>query len=33
MTQASTILLYTYPDAGEANLVREKLKEQGIDFL
>ena len=31
MTQDSTILLYTYSDVPEANLVREKLKAQGID--
>jgi Putative prokaryotic signal transducing protein len=31
MLQDSTILLYTYSDILEANLVQEKLKEQGID--
>jgi Putative prokaryotic signal transducing protein len=31
MIQNSTILLYTYPDILEANLVQEKLKAQGID--
>jgi len=29
--QDSTILLYTYNDILEANLVQEKLKAQGID--
>ena len=31
MIQDSTILLYTYSDILEANLVQEKLKAQGID--
>lgn len=31
MTEETTILLYTYPDVLEANLVRDKLKEAGID--
>ena len=31
MTQDSTILLYTYNDTIEANLIREKLKAAGID--
>ena len=31
MTQDSTILLYTYNDILEANMVQEKLKDQGID--
>lgn len=31
MTEESTILLYTYPDILEANLVMDKLKEAGID--
>lgn len=31
MTEDSTILLYTYNDILEANLVQEKLKEAGID--
>ncbi len=31
MTEESTILLYTYPDVIEANLVRDRLKEAGID--
>jgi len=31
MTQDSTILLYTYPDILEANIVQDKLKAAGID--
>ena len=31
MTQDSTILLYTYSDVLEANIVREKLMTHGID--
>ena len=31
MTQDSTILLYTYNDILEANIVQDKLKAQGID--
>ncbi|MEO7306895.1 MAG: DUF2007 domain-containing protein [Ferruginibacter sp.] len=31
MIQDSTILLYTYSDILEANIVQEKLKAQGID--
>lgn len=31
MKQDSTILLYTYNDILEADLVRDKLKAQGID--
>ena len=31
MTQDSTILLYTYNDILEADVVRDKLKAQGID--
>lgn len=31
MREESTILLYTYPDILEANLVRDKLKAAGID--
>ena len=31
MTQESTIHLYTYNDTLEANIVRDKLKAQGID--
>jgi hypothetical protein len=31
MTQDTTILLYTYNDELEANIVRDKLKEAGID--
>ena len=31
MIQDSTILLYTYNDILEANLVQEKLKAEGID--
>jgi hypothetical protein len=31
MTQDSTILLYTYNDEIEANLVRDKLQAAGID--
>ncbi len=31
MTQDSTILLYTYNDVLEANIIRDKLKAAGID--
>ena len=31
MTQDSTILLYTYNDILEANMIRDKLKAAGID--
>ena len=31
MTQDSTILLYTYNDILEANIVQDKLKAAGID--
>lgn len=31
MTQDSTILLYTYNDEIEANIVRDKLQAAGID--
>lgn len=31
MTQDSTILLYTYNDVLEANIVRDKLQAAGID--
>ena len=31
MTQDSTILLYTYNDTLEANIIRDKLKAAGID--
>jgi hypothetical protein len=31
MTEESTILLYTYSDVLEANIVRDKLKAAGID--
>jgi len=31
MTQDRTILLYTYPDILEANIVQDKLKAAGID--
>ena len=31
MTQDSTILLYTYTDILEANIIQDKLKAAGID--